>query len=108
MGLQRETASRGTLAIYTQACLLQDGSLNLSQLLQVVFAVALEFIAFHTTPPALSIAGTLIIMSSAIYTSVLPSHLSLIPPTYTPIAGKEDCLEANHQRDLCSATAHIP
>jgi len=33
MGLQRETASRGTLAIYTQACRLQDGSLDVSQLL---------------------------------------------------------------------------
>ena len=33
MGLQRETASRGALAIYTQACLLQNGSLDVSQLL---------------------------------------------------------------------------
>ncbi|KAI0247428.1 hypothetical protein BJV78DRAFT_1285545 [Lactifluus subvellereus] len=54
MGLQRETASRGTLAIYTS----------------VVFAVVFELIFFHTIPSALSIAGTVIIMSSAIYTSL--------------------------------------
>ena len=52
-------------------------------------------------PSALSIVGTLIIMSSAIYTSVLPfSFLSPIVPAYAPIADKEDCLEANNQRDL--------
>ncbi|KAH8981189.1 hypothetical protein EDB86DRAFT_2976997 [Lactarius hatsudake] len=50
-GLQREAAGRGTLALYTS----------------VVYAVLLEFIIFHTTPPPLSIAGTAIIMSSAIY-----------------------------------------
>lgn len=33
IGLQRETASRGALAIYTQACLLPDGFLDMSQLL---------------------------------------------------------------------------
>jgi len=54
MGLQRETASRGTLAIYTS----------------VVFAVMFELIFFHAMPSALSIAGTVIIMSSAIYTSL--------------------------------------
>ncbi|KAH9961745.1 hypothetical protein BC827DRAFT_1131223 [Russula dissimulans] len=58
MGFQRETASRGALAVYTS----------------IVFAVIFEFIVFHTTPPPLSIAGTTIILSSAIYTSVIPSH----------------------------------
>ncbi|KAI9439319.1 hypothetical protein H4582DRAFT_1948449 [Lactarius indigo] len=53
-GLQREAAGRGTLALYTS----------------VVYAVMLEFIIFHTTPPPLSIAGTAIIMSSAIYITV--------------------------------------
>jgi drug/metabolite transporter (DMT)-like permease len=51
MGLQRETAGRGTLAIYSS----------------IVFAVVFEFIVFRTTPSALSIIGTLIIVSSAIY-----------------------------------------
>jgi drug/metabolite transporter (DMT)-like permease len=51
MGLQRETAGRGTLAIYSS----------------IVFAVMFEFIFTHTTPSTLSIIGTLIIMTSAIY-----------------------------------------
>jgi len=51
MGLQRETAGRGTLAMYSS----------------IVFAVVFEFIVFHTTPSALSIVGALIIVSSAIY-----------------------------------------
>jgi len=54
MGFQRETASRGTLAMYTA----------------IVFAVIFEFAIFHTTPTALSVAGTVIIMSSAIYISL--------------------------------------
>jgi len=51
MGLQRETAGRGTLAIYSS----------------IVFAVMFEFIFSHTTPSALSFTGMLIIVSSAIY-----------------------------------------
>ncbi|KAI9450011.1 hypothetical protein BJY52DRAFT_1419732 [Lactarius psammicola] len=51
MGLQRETAARGTLGNY----------------IGVVFALAFERIVFHTTPSALSIVGSVIIMSSAIY-----------------------------------------
>ncbi|KAH9052760.1 hypothetical protein EDB87DRAFT_1655645 [Lactarius vividus] len=51
IGLQRETAARGSLAIYTS----------------VIFAMVFEFTIFHTTPPALSIIGTLMIVSSAIY-----------------------------------------
>jgi len=54
MGLQRETASRGSLAIYTS----------------VVFAIMFEFIVFHTTPSALSLAGAAIIISSAVYISL--------------------------------------
>ncbi|KAF8258679.1 hypothetical protein EI94DRAFT_1753927 [Lactarius quietus] len=50
-GLQLETAGRGTLAMYTS----------------VVFAIMFDSIIFHTTPPALSIAGAAIIMSSGIY-----------------------------------------
>jgi len=54
MGLQRETASRGSLAIYTS----------------VIFAVVFELAVFHTTPSTLSIAGTVLITGSAIYTSL--------------------------------------
>ncbi|KAH9170220.1 drug/metabolite transporter [Lactarius sanguifluus] len=54
MGLQRETAGRGTLAVYTS----------------IIFAVMFEFTVFHTTPSPLSITGALIIMSSSIYTTL--------------------------------------
>ncbi|TBU26434.1 drug/metabolite transporter [Dichomitus squalens] len=53
-GLQRETAGRGTMAIYVQ----------------VIFALVFERMFFHTTPPPLSIIGTVIILSSAIYVAV--------------------------------------
>ncbi|KAF8883036.1 EamA-like transporter family-domain-containing protein [Infundibulicybe gibba] len=51
MGLQRETASRGTLALYTQ----------------VIFATILERIFFKPIPSILSACGTLIILTSALY-----------------------------------------
>ncbi|KAI9459250.1 hypothetical protein BJY52DRAFT_1149260 [Lactarius psammicola] len=51
LGLQRETAGRGALAIYTS----------------IIFALVFELTVFHTTPPALSIIGILMILSSAIY-----------------------------------------
>ncbi|EPQ53269.1 DUF6-domain-containing protein [Gloeophyllum trabeum ATCC 11539] len=53
-GLQRETAGRGTMAVYTQ----------------IIYAIAFERIFFHTTPAPLSIVGTVIIMTSAIYVAV--------------------------------------
>ncbi|KAH9051254.1 hypothetical protein EDB87DRAFT_1666781 [Lactarius vividus] len=64
-GLQREAAGRGTLALYTS----------------VVYAVMLEFIIFHTTPPPLSIAGTAIIMSSAIYITFTKRKIVTKPVT---------------------------
>jgi len=54
MGLQRETAGRGTVAVYVQ----------------IVFASILERIVFHTVPSLLSIAGTLIIVGSALFVAV--------------------------------------
>jgi len=51
MGLQRETASRGTLAIYSK----------------IIFATILERIVFHTLPTFLSVVGTLMIVMSALY-----------------------------------------
>ena len=59
MGLQRETAGRGTMAVY----------------IQVVFALLFERVVFKTIPGALSLLGTTIILGSAIYVAV--SHLSL-------------------------------
>lgn len=54
MGLQRETAGRGTMAIYTQ----------------IVFASALEQIFFHTTPSMFSVIGTAMILTSALYVAL--------------------------------------
>lgn len=51
MGLQRETVSRGVTGMYTQ----------------VLFAVVLERLIFGVMPSLLSIVGTAIIMSSALY-----------------------------------------
>ncbi|KAF8881629.1 drug/metabolite transporter superfamily [Infundibulicybe gibba] len=51
MGLQRETASRGSLALYTQ----------------IIFATILERIFFKSIPSLLSVFGTLIILTSALY-----------------------------------------
>lgn len=67
-GLQREAAGRGTLALYTS----------------VVFAVMFEFIIFHTTPPALSIAGTAIIMSSGIYITLTKRKAVVTKPITEP------------------------
>ncbi|KAG6856001.1 hypothetical protein H0H87_008545 [Tephrocybe sp. NHM501043] len=59
-GLLRESAGKGSIAIYTQ----------------IVFAIILERIFFKAQPSALSIAGTIIIVSSALYVAV-STHLSL-------------------------------
>ncbi|KAI0247425.1 hypothetical protein BJV78DRAFT_1133292 [Lactifluus subvellereus] len=92
MGLQRETASRGTLGVYTS----------------IVFAVVFEFLVFHTRPSALSIAGTAIIMSSAIYASVLPILLLAIVHARDPSAN-EDCHQAGQRSPpLTPATIRNP
>lgn len=72
MGLQRETAGRGTMAVYTQVRLL-FARLHLHsylQYLKIVFATILQKIFLKSTPPLLSIVGTLIILGSALYTAV--------------------------------------
>ncbi|KAA1470827.1 DUF6-domain-containing protein [Dentipellis sp. KUC8613] len=65
MGLQRETAGRGTMAVY----------------IQIIFALALERIFFHVTPSPLSIAGTIIIMSSALYIALTKEKTNPNQPT---------------------------
>ncbi|KAI0072257.1 hypothetical protein K474DRAFT_1711774 [Panus rudis PR-1116 ss-1] len=54
MGLQRETAGRGTMALY----------------IQIVFATIFDVIFFHTFPSPLSILGSIIIMGTAIYVAI--------------------------------------
>ncbi|TFK63953.1 drug/metabolite transporter superfamily [Pluteus cervinus] len=51
MGMQRESAGRASIAVYTQ----------------VIFATILEQIFFHTTPSVLSVLGTVMILTSALY-----------------------------------------
>ena len=60
MGLQRETASQGTLAVYSK----------------IIFATMLERILFHTLPAYLSVVGTLMIVVSAFYIVVCSCLLS--------------------------------
>ena len=81
IGLQYETAGRGSLALYTSVCPPRPPYLsdNSDFLRQIIFALVFEFTMFHTTPPPLSIIGMLMILSSAIYTTVI-SPLS--PLTY--------------------------
>ncbi|KDR72932.1 hypothetical protein GALMADRAFT_252285 [Galerina marginata CBS 339.88] len=54
MGLQRETAGRASMGIY----------------IQVVFAIILEYIFFHTVPQFLSIIGMFMIIISAVYVAL--------------------------------------
>ncbi|OJT07239.1 hypothetical protein TRAPUB_1916 [Trametes pubescens] len=55
MGLQRETAGRGTMAVYVQ----------------IIFATIFERVIFHTSPSLLSLFGTLIILTSAVYVALI-------------------------------------
>jgi len=70
MGLQRETAGRGTLAFYVQ----------------IVFATILERIFFHTSPSPLSLLGTFVILGSALYVALTkgPAPSSTIKPDTSP------------------------
>jgi len=60
MGLQHETAGRGTMGVYVQ----------------IVFATILERIFFNSAPSILSIVGTVIIMTSAIYIAFTKANTS--------------------------------
>ncbi|SJL06699.1 related to Probable transport protein YPL264C [Armillaria ostoyae] len=54
MGLQRETAGRGTTAVYTQ----------------IVFATVLERVFFDFTPDSWSVVGIVIIVTAALYVAL--------------------------------------
>ncbi|KAK7682025.1 hypothetical protein QCA50_014989 [Cerrena zonata] len=74
LGLQRETASRGTMAVY----------------IQIIFATAFEKLFFHTTPTPLSIIGTIIIMSSAIYVAATKENTGAKKRAQSQAASRED------------------
>jgi len=65
MALQRETAGRSSLAIYTQ----------------IVFATILEKIIFDVVPSSLSITGTMLIIVSAIYVVLTKKKQDTSTPT---------------------------
>ncbi|KAH9939623.1 EamA-like transporter family-domain-containing protein [Epithele typhae] len=85
MGLQREAAGRGTIAVYGQ----------------IVFATAFEFAFFHTVPPPLSIVGTVIIIGSALYVALSKKSTHAIKGTVTSRddPAVEDGLLANHEEE---------
>ncbi|GJJ14181.1 hypothetical protein Clacol_008442 [Clathrus columnatus] len=84
LGLQKETASRGTLALYTQVgtiSVVQRSAIDFFD--KLLFATVLERLIFGTVPSLLSILGTMIIMSSAIYIAInrrsVPNEYRSIP-----------------------------
>ncbi|TCD70378.1 hypothetical protein EIP91_003730 [Steccherinum ochraceum] len=91
LGLQRETAGRGTMAVYVQ----------------IIFATAFEQIFFHTTPSVLSVVGTIIIMGSAIYVAI--SKNGAVAEEAAVNAGEDISLEegllANQEDDDASKEA---
>jgi drug/metabolite transporter (DMT)-like permease len=72
MGLQRETAGRGTMGVY----------------IQIIFATILERIFFNSTPSVLSVIGTVIIMASAIYIALTKANTNKRGPI--ALEGPED------------------
>lgn len=59
LGLQRETASRGSLVLY----------------IQIVFSLFFERVVFGVSPSGLSLTGTCVIIASAIYVAVRISFI---------------------------------
>ncbi|KAF5320082.1 hypothetical protein D9611_010282 [Ephemerocybe angulata] len=75
MGLQRESASRGSMAIYTQ----------------IVFATIFERVFFNVVPTILSGIGTLLIVVSAIYVAIMAevgnNEYLAVASTFSSLAG---------------------
>ena len=65
-----------------------------------------EFIVFHTTPSALSLAGAAIIISSAIYVSVRYSLHPVLTPAYAPPDDKKGRRRNGHLAHPGAATTH--
>ncbi|VDB84597.1 unnamed protein product [Peniophora sp. CBMAI 1063] len=75
MGLQREAAGRATLAIYVG----------------IIFALALEKIFFNVSPSALSMTGTAIILSCALYIALTKENVKNKRPA--PLSSEDSALE---------------
>ncbi|KAI0367898.1 hypothetical protein BV20DRAFT_999743 [Pilatotrama ljubarskyi] len=74
MGLQRETAGRGTMAVYVQ----------------IIFATIFERVFFHTSPSFLSAIGTLIILTSAIYVALTKTRTQEKAPGAGGVTASDD------------------
>ncbi|KZV77765.1 DUF6-domain-containing protein [Peniophora sp. CONT] len=75
MGLQREAAGRATLAVYVG----------------IIFALALEKIFFNVSPSALSVTGTAIILSCALYIALTKENTKTKRPA--PLSSEDSALE---------------
>ncbi|KAG6915964.1 hypothetical protein DXG01_009053 [Tephrocybe rancida] len=89
LGLQRETAGRGSIAMYTQ----------------IVFAAILERVFFKTEPSFLSIMGTLIIVSSALYIAITKQPIQKGKTNVRLTSMLEDALEEGLLDGLLEAHA---
>ncbi|THH03429.1 hypothetical protein EW145_g6262 [Phellinidium pouzarii] len=77
LGLQRETAGRGAMAIYVQ----------------IIFASILERIFFHTVPSLLSVTGTVIIIGSAVFVAITKQSGQASKPVGDPRSNSDIALD---------------
>ncbi|KAH9849174.1 DUF6-domain-containing protein [Lenzites betulinus] len=84
MGLQRETAGRGTMAVYIQAS---------PTIALIIFATIFERVFFHSSPSLLSLFGTMIILTSAIYVALIKARTQSIPHAEGIAASDDASLE---------------
>ncbi|CAE7119239.1 unnamed protein product [Rhizoctonia solani] len=78
LGLQRETASRGSMVLY----------------IQIVFSLVFERIAFGVSPSGLSLLGTCVIIASAIYVALNKPSKETNTPVKTESAATWDMATA--------------
>jgi len=93
MGFQRESASRGSMAIYTL----------------ILFSGALEQIVLHVKPVALSVIGAIIIISSAIYIALTKqdSKDGDVAPKHVHWVAEDPCEEHEVQSTSTDARGEV-
>ncbi|EUC56876.1 drug/metabolite transporter [Rhizoctonia solani AG-3 Rhs1AP] len=91
LGLQRETASRGTMVLY----------------IQIVFSLVFERVAFGVSPSGLSVLGTCVIIASAIYVALnKPSKETNTPANTESTAMWDMAPAAKEGRGLLDGDEH--
>ena len=101
IGLQYETAGRGSLALYTSVCprrlpYLRCLSSDHCDLRQFIFALLFEFTISHTTPSVLSIMGALMILSSSIFITVKSSISAHLSNAHFSTVDEEGCHKSSN------------